>query len=339
MQNIIKILLILFVSYSLIGCAKPPEEKEIKKSKDTIEIVFEGIITPSKEEKLLAPISGKINKTYAEKGKKVTKNQRLAEFDRHELEVEYRKAKAEYEKTLVSGRYYEPEYSENRVIIHNAKERLLKTYDLYKANLASLAELKVAEDSYMNALAAEINRTQSNDKERFDIKKSQDQARKDMEKARLDIVMAKYNLAHSSIMSHIDGYLAEFKILEGQEISKGDYVGSVIDIDNVVLKGAISPGSYKYIKTGNSVDVSCITTPPLKLKGTISEVSPLIDPESGRMSLYIPLKNQDYLLQPGVKCLISKIMTKKQAEEVGIPTKEEEEKSHIKSDIKSPEVK
>lgn len=243
MQNIIKILLVFFVSYSLIGCAKPPEEKEIKKSKDTIEIVFEGIITPSKEEKLLAPISGKIIKIYTDKGKKVEKNQRIAEFDRHELEVEYRKAKAEYEKSLISDRYYEPEYIGNKVIIHNARERLLKTYDLYKTGMASLAELKAAEDDYMNALTSELNRTQTGEKERFDIKKSQDQARKDMEKARLEMVKAKYNLEHANIMSHMNGYLAEFKILEGQDIAKGEQVGSVIDIDNVVLKGAISPGN------------------------------------------------------------------------------------------------
>jgi multidrug efflux pump subunit AcrA (membrane-fusion protein) len=339
MRNIVKILLVLFASYSLIGCAKPPEEKEIKKSKDTIEIVFEGIITPSKEEKLLSPISGKISNIYTDKGKRVEKNQRIAEFDKHELELDYRKAKAEYEKSIISDRYYEPQYYGNKVIINNAKERLLKTYDLYKTNMASLAELKAAEDGYINALTGELNRTQMDAKERFDIKKSQEQARKDMEKARLDMIMAKYNLGHSSITSHIDGYLADLIILEGQDLSKGEQVGSVIDIDNVILKGAISPGTYKYLKVGTSVNVSCVTVPPQNVKGIISDVSPIIDPESGRMSVYIPLKNPDYLLQPGVKCLVSFIMLTKQAEKIGIDTKEYKDKAYIPSNIGKSEVK
>jgi len=329
---------LIFLLFFIICCAKPPEEKEIKKAKDTIEVVFEGIITPSKEERLLSPIAGKISKVYVEKGKKVTKNQRIAEFDKYELEVEYRKARAEYEKTLVSKRYYEPEYIGNRVIIHNAKERLLKTYDLYKTNLASLAELKAAEDSYMSAVTAEINRTRSSEKERFDIRKSQDQAQQDMEKARLEMAKAKYNLVHSNIVSHIDGYLADLKIFEGQDLSKGDLIGSVIDIDNVILKGAISPGTYKYIKKGMTANVSCVTVPPLKMEGTITEISPIVDPETGRMSIYIPIANKDYLLQPGVKCLISKIMPIKQVEQMGLDTRKEE-KVHIKSEISSPEIK
>ena len=339
MRNIVKILLVLFFSYSLIGCAKPPEEKEIKKSKDIIEIVFEGIIVPSKEEKLLSPISGKISKIYIDKGKKVEKNQRIAEFDKRELELSYRIAKAEYEKSLISERYYKPEYVGNSVIIHNAKERLLKTYDLYKTNQASLAELKAAENEYMSALTAEINRTQTSEKEKFEIKKSQDETRKDIEKARLEMVMAKYNLLHSYIISHIDGYLAEIKILEGQELAKGEQIGSVIDIDNVILKGAISPGTYKFLKVGTSVNVSCVTVPPQQLKGVITEISPIVDPESGRMSVYIPLKNPDYLLQPGVKCLISFLMPTKQAEKMGIDTKEYKDKAYIPSKIGKSEVK
>lgn len=337
MKNCIKIVICFLIV--CLGCAKPPEEKEIKQSKDTIEIVFEGIIVPSKEEKLLSPISGKISKIYIDKGKKVNKNQRIVEFDKHELELSYRKAKAEYEKSLISERYYETEYVGNSVIIHNAKERLLKTYDLYKKNQASLAELKAAENEYMSALTAEINRTQTSEKEKFQIKKSQDETRKDIEKARLEMVMAKYNLLHSHIASHIDGYLAELKILEGQDIAKSEQIGSVIDIDNVILNGAISPGTYKYLKVGTSVNVSCITVPPQQLKGVITEISPIVDPESGRMSVYIPLKNPDFLLQPGVKCLVSFLMPKKKAEEIGINTKEFKDKALIKSNIKSPKVK
>ncbi len=128
----VRMLAFILVVISL-GCAKPPEEKEIKKSKDTIEIVFEGVITPSREEKLLSPISGKISRINLNKEKKVEKNQVIAEFDRRELELAYRKARADYEKSVIAAKYYNPVYSANRVVIDNAKERLLKTYDLYKA--------------------------------------------------------------------------------------------------------------------------------------------------------------------------------------------------------------
>jgi multidrug efflux pump subunit AcrA (membrane-fusion protein) len=334
----IRVLVFILLIITL-GCAKPPEEKEIKKSKDTIEIVFEGVIIPSKEEKLLSPISGKINRINLNKEKKVEKNQVIAEFDRRETELAYRKAKADYEKSLISAKYYNPVYPTNRVVIHNAKERLLKTYDLYKANMASLAELKTAEDNYVNALTGEMSRTQNIERAEFDRRKSEEESGKDIEKARLEMAKAKYDLEHSSVVAPIDGYLADFNVSDGQNLSKGDLIGRVIDIGDVFLKGAISPGTYKYLRVGTSVNVSCVTVPPVKVKGVISAMSPIVDPESGRMSVYIPLKNGDYLLQPGVKCLASFIMPRKKAEQMGIYTEQNEDKAHIKSQIKSPAVK
>ncbi len=331
--------ILLFLLVFVLACAKPPEEKEIRRAKDTIEIVFEGVIVPSEEEKLLSPTSGKINRIYASKGKKVARGERIAGFDRQESELAYREARADYERSIISARYYNPVYSGNKVLIDNAKERLLKTYDLYKTNMSSLAELKTAEDNYVNAVAVEINRTRYIEKEQFDTRKSADESKKDVEKARLEMAKAKFNLEHSNVNAHIDGYLSEFNIFEGQNLAKGDLIGKVINIEDVLLKGAISPGTYKYLKVGTSMNVSCVTVPPFKAKGIISEISPIVDPESGRMSIYIPLKNRDYLLQPGVKCLVSFIMPKKQAKEMGIDTEQHEDKVYVKSDIKSPEVK
>jgi multidrug efflux pump subunit AcrA (membrane-fusion protein) len=334
----IRMLVFILVIITL-GCAQPPEEKEIKKSKDTIEIVFEGVITPSREEKLLAPISGKVSKIYLNREKKVAKGQIIVEFDRRELEIAYRKARADYERSLVSAKYYNPVYPVNRVIIDNAKDRLLKTYALYKTDMASLAELKTAEDNYMNALTGEMNRSQNIERAEFDRRKSEDASRKDIEKARLDMASAKYDLEHSGVIAPIDGYLADFNVSEGQNLSKGQLIGKIVDIGDVFVKGAISPGTYKYLRVGTSVDVSCVTVPPVKTRGVISAMSPIVDPDTGRMSIYIPLKNDDYLLQPGVKCLVSFIMPRKKAEEMGINTEQNEDKAHIKSRIESPEVK
>ena len=332
---ILQILLVLFFLSSYTGCAKPPEEQEIKKTKDTIEIVFEGIITPSREEKLLSPISGKIIEVSAEKGKQVTKDQKIAKFDKYELELESKKARADYEKAKLSAGGDEVIYASNRVVLNNAKKRLLKTYELYKTDHASLAELKNAEDAYMNALTAEINRTKMTEREQ----QLRGGSLHDLQKARLEMEQARHNLFFSDIIAPINGFLVDFDLSEGQSLSKGDNVGKIIQIDDVVLKGAISPGTYKYLQAGRTVDINCITVPPVDTQGVIAEISPVVDSETGRMSIYIPLKNIDYLLQPGVKCLISFVMPKKQAEEMGIDTKQNQEKAHIKSDIKSSAVK
>jgi|GEM_PF-6319167 len=327
---------LIFLMVNLLpGCAKPPEEREIKKTKDTIEIVFEGIIVPSREEKLLSPISGKINRVFVRNGMQIPKDEKIAEFDKYELKLAHDKARADYEKAKLAVGYYDVTYTSNRVVLNNAKESLLKTYELYKTDHASLAELKNAEDAYMNALTAEINSEKMSAREQ----QLKGGSLHDLRKAQLEMEQARHNLFFSDIIAPIDGFLVDFRLFEGQNLSKGDDVGKIIRIDDVVLKGAISPGTYKYIKPGRTVDINCITVPPVDIKGVISEISPVVDSATGRMSIYIPLKNVDYLLQPGVKCLISMVMLKKQAEEMGIDTKQNEEKVNIKSNIKSPAIK
>jgi multidrug resistance efflux pump len=329
-----RLFLILFLVSSVIpaGCAKSPEEKEIRKSRDTIEIVLDGIVEPSREAKIVAPVSEKITAVHVKNGRKVTRGQVIAEYDTYKLNLAYRKAMADYQKARVSSRYERPTYFENRELIANAKERVLKTYALYRNNNASLAELKSAEDAYLNILASELNSRNAVRREEYRTAKERAEAMKEVEKAALDVDKARYDYNHARITAMIDGYVTDMKLYPGQLLSNGEELGKIIDIDEVEVKGAFSPGVFRYLKRNMSVDISCMTTPPYKTKGFIRDISPVIDTESKRMSLYIPLKNQNYLLQPGDKALISIVLPRKDAEKAGIRT--EEKKVNIRSEIK-----
>ncbi len=86
-------------------------------------------------------------------------------------------------------------------------------------------------------MTGEISRAQNIERAEFDRRKSEDESRKDIEKARLDMARAKYDLEHSGIAAPIDGYLADFTVSEGQNLSKGELIGRVVDIGDVFLKG------------------------------------------------------------------------------------------------------
>jgi HlyD family secretion protein len=319
------------------GCARTPEEMEIRKSKDSVEIIMEGVIKPSQEANLTSPFSGRIKRVFAKKGKKVSRSESIVEFDQQEAKFAYRDALLRYEKAVVTSRTYSPSRAENSVLIHNAKSRLLKTYELYKAGSASIAELKDAEGNYMNTLDAATREQQTHEKEQFAAQKSREETRKDLQRARLDVEQARYPLNRAIVRSPIDGYLVELKQTEGQTVSEGEIIGRVIDLDRVVLRGEFSPGIYKFLSVNRQAGISCVTTPPFRTSGVISEISPVTDPDTGRMSLFIPLKNDGYLLQPGVKCLITLVMSRKEAEQLGVDV--EEGKAYIKSNIRSPEPK
>lgn len=329
-------LFLLLLAFSLMGCgcAKSPEEKEIRKSRDTVEIVLDGIVEPCREAKIVAPVSEKITAVYVKNGRKVNTGQVIAAYDTYKLEIAYRKALAEYRKARASSRYDRPDRFENRELIANAKERVLKTYALYRDNNASLAELKGAEDAYLTLLAADLNARNSLRREEFRNSKERQQALREVEKAALDVEKARYDCNHARILAMINGYVTDMKLYPGQILSNGEELGRIIDIDQVEIKGAFSPGVFRYLKKNMEVDVNCLTTPPHRTKAFIREISPVVDSETKRMSLYIPLKNPNYLLQPGDKALISIVLPRKEAEKAGIRMEKDEKSVNIKSDIK-----
>jgi len=314
------------------GCAKPPEEKSIRQSKDIIEIVLEGIIQPRREEPLIAPVSERITAVSVRNGRKVAKGEVIMEYDASSLRSDYRKALAEYEKKRIAARYYSSRYDGNRELLANARDRVRKTYELYKNNSASLSELKSAEDNYLSLLHAERNAERSYAREEFDTARSRAEAAKDVEMARLDLERARDRLTHAALRAPMAGHVTDIKVNPGQNVSDGEVVGKIMNIDTVVLKGAFSPGIYGYLRKNMTVDISCMTTPPYTTKGTVEEITPVIDSESKRMSLYVPIENRAYLLQPGDKCLVTIVLPRKSAAKGGVST--EEDSAHIKSGIK-----
>lgn len=326
------IAMLLFSSVFPAGCAKTPEEKELKKSRDTIEIVMEGVVQPSREALIVAPVSEKITAVLVKNGERVKRGQTIARYDTYKLRIAYQEALTQYKKAKVATRFEKPAHYRNGALVANAQDRVLKTYELYKNGNASLAELKTAEDAYLNLHTAEETARNTARREAFQTAKQRSGALKDVERASLMVDKAQYEYRNARITALIDGYVTDLEMFPGQVASNGETLGKIINIDQVTLKGAFSPGVCRYLKRGMTVDIGFLTTPPLKMKGVIREISPVIDSESKRMSLYIPLKNRHYLLQPGDKALISMVLPRKDAEKAGIET--EDDKAVIRSDIK-----
>jgi len=84
----------------------------------------------------------------------------------------------------------------------------------------------------------------------------------------------------------------------------------VINIDKVVVYGALASGLYQFVKEGQKVKVSFLTTPSIQRMGIVDRIVPVVDPELGRMIVQIPLKNPDYALQPSTKALIEVTLSK-----------------------------
>ena len=333
-------LIIAGISFFSSCKVEPPEAKEIKKSKDMVKVTIEGIIYPSKEIKLVAPITAKVKKIYKHPGDRVKAGDVILELDMNDAERKYRKALINYRIAKIRLKEISPYKRSNEVTLNNAREELLKTYEFYKKGYVSLYELKTAEDRYENLLNSKKSRKYEYNRELILVEKKRKEALENLKKAELELEKAKETLRNKYVKSPISGFLAKLIPLEGQDIFRNDVIGEIINLDKVRLKGAFAPGTYPFLHTGMVGEVKCFTVPAYIGNGTVEEIVPIVDPKIGRMILYMILDNRDYILQPKTKCIISFKFKLEEVRAMGfdIPEEKKEKEIHIKSKIKSDEI-
>jgi len=318
---------------------EPPEAKEIKKSKNMIKVTIEGIIYPSQDIKLVAPMTAKVKKIYKHPGDRVKAGDIILELDMSEVERKYREALINYKIAKIRLKEIFPHKENNEVALNNAKEELLKSYELYKKGYISLYELKTTENRYESLLNSEESRKNEYKRELASVKKKKKEALENLKKTELELEKVKEMLKNKYVRSPINGFLTKLTPLEGQEIFKNDVIGEIINLDRVKLKGAFFPGTYPFLHSGMTGEIKCFTVPAYIGNGTIEEIIPVVDPRIGRMILYMTIDNKDYILQPKTKCIISFKFKLEEVRAMGFDVPAEEKEIYVKSKIKSDELK
>jgi multidrug efflux pump subunit AcrA (membrane-fusion protein) len=337
-----RILLAILILLTVWSCrVEPPEEKEIEKSKDIIKVTIEGLIYPSEDRKIISPVTARVKKIYKSTGDYVRKGEVILELDIKDLERKYRQALINYK---ISKIRYEEFYPPQRitasdVAINNAKEDLLKSYELYKKGYISLSELHSAEIRYETLLKSRKESEYTYRKDSYLLQKKRKEALENLKKAKIALEEAKEALKYRYIISPISGFIAKLFPIEGQEIFRNDEIGEIINIDKVKLKGAFFPGTYQFLKVGMEGDVKCFTVPAYLGKAKIEKLVPIVDPTFGRMVLYMTLDNRNYILQPQTKCLISFKFKPEEVGAMGLDLPKEGNEIFIKSNIKSKKLK
>jgi len=124
-----------------------------------------------------------------------------------------------------------------------------------------------------------------------------------------------YQLKMSEVRSDISGFVAEIKTQAGDYVAKGSKLGSLVNLDRVIVKAGIAPGLLPFVKKGKKVKINFITTPPYSVEeANITRVVMIVDPDFGRMTVEIEIPNKNYLLQEGTKALVTVFLDKKEQE-------------------------
>ncbi|MRI83693.1 MAG: hypothetical protein C6I00_04660 [Nitratiruptor sp.] len=303
------LLLLVLILVLLGGCAKSPEEKEIKKSKEGITIRLEGEVFPSQVEEIIAPVDGTVKELYIDVGDRVRRGELLLRFEttvtRYDLErTQQELAYLQSLKEFFKGSKKERTTTAMVNIARMNLERLAKLKSQGYTSEQEFANAKMAYASSLHSKYAEAE----NKIERIRML--------DERIATIENELKKLNhiLALSEVRSGIDGIVSEVKTQKGDYVSKGAKLGTIANIDTVIVRAGIAPGLLPFIKRGKEVKVDFITTPPYSVKARISRVVLVVDPTFGRMTAEIEIPNKNYILQTGTKALVTVFLSKEEQE-------------------------
>ena len=303
-----------FVLLLFPTCAKTPEQKQlIKTGKEKLKIKLEGVVTPYRAMKILAPVTGRVKEIYFNDGDWVNKNQIIYRINLDEVlfEIKTIKRQLTYLNKMIHQNkvlFYNT-YKHKKELIEVAKTQLNRIATLYADGYATKRELETAEEKYFRLLDEADSL-----KDTFSTRDSDLLKQKDDLLARL--AQLEFIQHNAIVRAPISGFLTEINVVPNQEVVKGSVIGKILDLKKVIVKAGLAPGLYKFIHKGDKVTLDFITTPPYHTTAKISRIIPIIDPKIGRMVAEILLNNPNYLLQDGTKALVTIIPGKKEQTEL-----------------------
>jgi len=308
MKKMILYVSMIFFAVIISGCVKSAEERQVSHDNNETVLRIEGFVRPGAEARVLAPIDGEISSVLKRNGDRIREGDIIAVYDKEPILINIAKVEAKIRgKKRAIGFYQQGGgRAENEAVIDNAKLQLQKIAQLYHLGAASKIEFDNAEDRYLTLLVNEEQRKSTDASQR----KSREDDRGVLDEYYGELAQLRYELARTNIIATTDGFLTNFKLEPSQRITSNSELGQVINIDKVVVYGALASGLYQFVKEGQKVKVSFLTTPSIQRMGIVDRIVPVVDPELGRMIVQIPLKNPDYALQPSTKALIEVTLSK-----------------------------
>ncbi len=236
---------------------------------------YVGSLAPDAAVTIAPKTSGRVAKLFVTVGERVKEGQLLGQLAKDELTEELREAQASLRvaQATLKGRQAE---------LENLKRR--------RQNVKVLAGKQLVSRDEVNNLETQVLSAES----QVDLTKAQLLQMQ----ARLD--NARIRLAHTEVRSPFAGHVSHRMVDRGALVSPSTPLFEVVAIDRVKVGIDVVEGDYRKISLGQPVAVKVDAYPDKRFDGTITRMSPVLDPRTRTAEAEIELDNPDGLLKPGM---------------------------------------
>ena len=127
-------------------------------------------------------------------------------------------------------------------------------------------------------------------------------AEDELKLALLEVKRIRAQIDDRIIKSPIDGFVTEIHKQPGENVSQNEpQYATIVRVDQLKVRFYLDAATLKNSKVGDVVTLG-IGESNKQVSGTVSFVSPVIDPDSGLGRLDAVIENSDLSIQSGIAC-------------------------------------
>jgi HlyD family secretion protein len=310
----------------LSSCSRGSGEKEpavpvqvVTVEKKTMQrtVTAEAILFPLQQAAITPKVSAPVRAFYIKRGSRVHKGQLLAVLENSDIAAAaqenkgaYDQAQAAYETTTVSDLPQEVQKAQldaqaakelfaAQQKIYNSRQELFqqgaiprKELDQAGVDLTNARNQYELAQKHLDALLA-VGKQQQ-------LKSAAGQ----LESAKGKYLGAAAQLSYSEIRSPIDGVVADRPLYPGEMAAAGTPLLTLMDTSQVIARAHIPQPEAALLKIGDKATIT-VAGEDNPVEGTVTVVSPALDPNSTTVEIWVQAKNSDQRLKPGTSVQVS----------------------------------
>lgn len=308
----------------LVACSKEKEvEPEVavqaaaaQKSGISRVVHAEAIVFPVAQAMITPKVGAPVRKFYVVRGQKVRAGQLLAELEHRDLEAAKMDNQGAYEQAQASyatdvGATLPEDVQKANLDVQTAQKALDAAQKLYSSRESLYQQGALPRKDLDDAAVTLAQATSQFDqaKKHLDsLNAIVKQQRLKLAGGQLTSAKGKYlgaeaQLSYTEIHSPIDGVVTDRPLYPGEMASTSAPLITVMNLSSIIARAHIPQSDALLLRNGDKVT---ITVPGLEaVSGTVTLVSPALDPNSTTVEIWVQAKNADQQLRPGTTVQIA----------------------------------
>ncbi|MED4583163.1 efflux RND transporter periplasmic adaptor subunit [Brevibacillus choshinensis] len=319
-RNRARIGLLLALAVAIGGCSsqemqvqpRQEESKVVPVQVDTVKrgnvgtrAGVTGKLAPSEEVAITPKVSGKISQVHVKLGQRVQAGAVLFTLDQTDLNNAVRQAQAAYDLSVASLRQSTTstgqslQQAKNSLVqadqaLKDAQRDYERISQLFNQGAVSAQQLEQAKATLVTVQTAYDNAKQA-------LASAQQQTgvavtEASVEQARVALENARQQVGNAVITAPISGTISQVHGSAGEMASPQSAVVTIVNTDPLIAKANLSEQDVATVKKGDVVTIT-LTALEKDLKGTVSAISPVMNPDLRAYPVEISLANPDAVLK------------------------------------------